>query len=203
MAAKRADEINLQTPRFELTTQAPASSQEAFARWAADARIMAPLNLPTRALSEAQVRDYFAGFDNRTRLLLVILERERSRAVGFWNMQINPVHRTCSLHLALGEATVWGRGATEETGVCLIDWLFGQRGIEKVTLSVPETNRRMRNLLRHLGWPEEALLPGELAAADGTGRIAECRLGLLKSDWPPVRQQALARLRRVATRKVA
>lgn len=194
MATDRGQEIQLEAARYRLATWAPGRDGEAFRRWAADPSIMQPLNLPVRQLSEERVQAYFASFDNRSRFLFATVERASGRPVGFWNAQVHPVHRTCSLHLAIGEKAHWGRGVTQEAGIVLIDWLFDERAVEKIALSVPETNRRMRNLCRQLGWPQEGLLRGELKAAGGEGRIDEVRYGLLKAEWPGVRRRAAAKL---------
>jgi RimJ/RimL family protein N-acetyltransferase len=196
MTVERGPEIGLETQRFLLATLPPGQSTEPFRRWAADPRIMGPLNLPARVLSEQQAAAYYAGFDNRLKYLFGAFAKSSGRQIGFWNVEVHPVHDTASLHVVIGERSYWGKGVPMELGVALIDWLFHRRGVEKASLSVVETNARVRRICEVIGWPLEAVLQGELKAADGTGRLGECRFGLVKAAWPDVRRRALASYQR-------
>lgn len=182
--------VRLETQRYVLRTLSQEDSPTAFRKWARDPAIMEPLNLPARELSDDQVRAYFGGFDNRRKYLFGIFSKAEDRQIGFWIVEVNPVHATANWHLAIGERSHWGRGAPLEIGIALLDWLFGERGVEKLSAPVPANNRRVRSLYEGVGWPLEAVLKGELKAVSGPGRIDECRYGLLREDWPNVREKA-------------
>ena len=189
-----ASPVQLETSRYVVRTLSREDSPEPFQKWARDPAIMEPLNLPARELGAEQVRAYFASFDNRRKYLFGIFSKAEDRQIGFWIVEVNPVHATANWHLAIGERSHWGRAAPLEIGIALIDWLFGERGVEKLSATVPANNRRVRSLYEGVGWPLEAVLKGELKAASGKGRIDECRYGLLRETWPSVREKAMSYL---------
>lgn len=192
---QQASPVTLETARFTLRTLSSDDPTGPFRKWAGDPEIMTPLNLPTRQLSDEQVRAYFAGFDNVRKYLFGIFSKGDQTQLGFWIVEVNSVHATANWHLAIGERRYWGLAAPLELGIALLDWLFDERGVEKLSATVPANNRRVRRLYEAVGWPLEGVLKGELRSMSGDGRIDECRFGLCKADWPVVRERARGYLR--------
>lgn len=188
--------MRLETARFAMETAGAGTAVEPFQKWAADPKVMTPLNMPTRQLPADRIRQYFASFDNRTKYLFVMLDRRSGRQIGFWICELNPVHLTCAIHQVVGEPRYWGLGVTQELGIALIDWLFASGRVEKVSLSVPEHHRQVVNLMNHIGWPLDGLFRAELKSVFDGSRMGEYRFGLLAGEWPPVRQKLVEQLQR-------
>ncbi|WP_414474409.1 GNAT family N-acetyltransferase [Microvirga sp. M2] len=189
--------IILHTDRFELRTMNRSDPPEAFMRWAMDPEIMAPMNLPPRALSSAQVADYWGGFDNINRYFLGIIERSSQNQVGFWMVEANLLHKTATWHLAI-DRSKWGEDVSVETGIPLLDWLFGERDIDKVISLTLATNDKVIHRMKMGGWHLEGVLRAELRSLTGGGRLDQLRFSLLREEWPDARANLIAAWKRSA-----
>ncbi len=196
MAMQRGPAVRLESARFAMATAEASTPVAPFQQWAADPKVMTPLNLPARSLSAERVRLYFESFDNRAKYLFVMQDRWNGRQIGFWICEFNPIHLTCAIHQVIGEARYWGLGVTQELGIVLIDWIFATGRVEKISLSVPEHHQQVVNLMNHIGWPLDGLFRAELKSAFDASRIGEYRFGLLAPEWPDVRQRLSEQLRR-------
>jgi RimJ/RimL family protein N-acetyltransferase len=185
-----ASPIVLKTKRFEMRTLGSADSSEAFRRWASDADLMEPMNLPARSLTADQVRNYFGTFDNIDRFFFGIFDRATGTSVGFWMIEANSVHQTATWNIAIDQAN-WGEDVAVETGIPLLDYLFDVRGIRKmITLTLP-TNEKVISRMKLGSWRQEGYFVRELQSLNGPERLDQVRFALLSDEWPAARKRVL------------
>jgi RimJ/RimL family protein N-acetyltransferase len=183
--------IVLRTERFDLRTMNRSDSPEAFMRWAMDPEMMAPMNLPPRSLTSVQVGDYWGGFDNTSRYFFGIFERATQQQVGFWVVEVNDLHKTSTWHMAV-DRNNWGEDVAVETGIMLLDWMFGEIGIEKAISMTLTTNEKVIHRMRMGGWQFEGVLRQEVRSLTGEGRLDQMRFSLLREEWPAARTRLIA-----------
>lgn len=184
--------VRLVTPRYELRTRTGADPTDAFRRWAADAAMMNPMNLPARSLTAEQVAAYWAGFDNRERFFFGIADLATGREVGFWTVEGNLIHGSAAVHHAVDPGW-WRQDVAVETGVALIDWLFEVQRFEKLTGGTLPANAKVVHFLKLGGWQEEGYLRQELRSMVGPGRLDQLKFGLLPEEWRAAKAGLLAR----------
>ena len=150
------------TARFALRALGARDDTAPFQRWARDARIMGPLNLPARHLTHEQIAQYWAGFDNQTRFFIGIFDAA-DKPVGFWEVECDAVHAKATISLGI-DPDYRGVAVVQETAIALFDWLFG-RGIEKIVALTLPVNRPVLAIMRQGGFRDEGVLRQEIARA--------------------------------------
>jgi RimJ/RimL family protein N-acetyltransferase len=156
------------------------------------------MNLPARSLTAQQVCDFWAGFDNVNRFFFQITDAA-GMALGFWQVECDPLHESATFQLALDPAC-HGAGCATETAVALPDWLFGVRKVAKLIVMTLPDNAAMQALLARLGFVREGLMHQEIKNLTGEGRLDQLRFGLLPSGWQAARASVITHLnRRAAT----
>ena len=193
-------ELPSNTARFALRVMNAQDDTSAFQRWARDARIMNPLNLPARQLTPQQVTSYWTNSPNRT--FLGIFDAA-GHPVGFWDVEFDLLHASALITIGI-DPEYRGTSVVLETAIALFDWLFDVKQVEKISSFTLSTNRQIRTLMKWGGFKEEALLKRELKSlTGGAARLDQVRLGLLPEDWKPARENLRAVIARKNTLRAA
>jgi RimJ/RimL family protein N-acetyltransferase len=190
--------IVLTTPRFRLRTIDSGDSSHDFRAWTQDADLMAPMNLPVRSLTDKQVKSYFGSFDNIDRFFFLVEELETGAAIGFWTIEVNRIHRTATWNIAVSQQN-WGEDVAVETGMPLLDYLFGQCGIEKMVTLTLTSNAKVIHRMEMGSWKLEGRFVKELSSPDGSQRLDQFRFALLATDWPAARGRLIKLWSRAAS----
>lgn len=185
MKPTRGQPINAQSDRFNVRSLVPKDAAGIFRTWVANPALMSALNMPPRRFSQAELEGFIAGYDDRTRYLLGVFEREKQAMIGAFMLEVNPVHALLKVSGFLGDRNWWGKHVLEEVSSALFEEFFKNRGIEKATAQVWEKNFAVLAPLRRLGFQVEGYLRNEIRSHDGSGRRNQFILGLLASDWKP------------------
>jgi len=78
-----------------LRTLSAGDSSDAFRRWAADAGMMHPMNLPARSLAPQQVSQYWGSFDNQSRFFFGIFD-SADASCGFFLVECEALHNVAT-----------------------------------------------------------------------------------------------------------
>src|ERR1700692_4252906 len=81
--------IRLETINYLVRNATVLDASERWGRWMADGEASYMLNAPSKALTESEVASYIKMFDQKTHLLLVILEKASNRLLGFFRIDID------------------------------------------------------------------------------------------------------------------
>ena len=159
--------------------------------WFADEELMAGMNLPARSLSLAQVKKYVASFDNENRILFGIFAADGA-LIGTRLVEIEPFHRRAEFFLLVGDRERWDSGVTVHTGLAFYDWLFGERGVNKVIAQIRSDNAAARRRAEAAGYAREATLLREVRDPRGDGYVDLERYIMFADDWPRLRERFTA-----------
>jgi RimJ/RimL family protein N-acetyltransferase len=123
-------QVRLETARFVVRNATIADASERWGRWMADAEASCMLNAPAKALTEREVASYIEAFDQRTHLLLVILERASDRLLGFFRIDIDEKLGRFLVSMMVGEPDYRHRGIMNELTVPFRDYFFDTLGLK-------------------------------------------------------------------------
>ncbi|MFT3808579.1 MAG: GNAT family protein [Micropepsaceae bacterium] len=179
----RAKLVRIETERFLLRTLMPPDASERWASWLDDMEVMGPVNTPLRKLSRADLIGYVRRFDNITRLLIGIFDRQASNLhIGLYQIDLHPVHRTAKFNVIIGDKDYWGRKVVLDTRAALLDYLF-RNGTEKAIGAPLARNFPAVFNYKAQGWRLEGIFKGHVRHMSSTARLDQYEFGLLKDEW--------------------
>lgn len=179
----RGKPVQVETERFIVRSMTARDATGIFRIWASNPELMGALNMPARHLSANDLTRFVAGFDDRTRYLVGIFEKNARGLIGVFLLDVNTAHALAKTSGFIGDRNWRGKSVFEEVGEALFDEFFVARGLEKATAQVWERNFTALVPLRRLGFQIEGFLREEIRAFDKSGRRNQFLLGLLASDW--------------------
>lgn len=129
-------------------------------RWQATPEVMRwwgqPEPLPSRAELERDVAGRFAATGSA---LYLIIESEDGHPVGRLDVErIDPRHRSADVMLYIGETAAQGRGYGSDALAAVCRYLFDQRALHRVALTVMAGNARAISVYEQLGFRPEGTL---------------------------------------------
>lgn len=94
---------------------------------------------------------------------------------------INEYHSFAPISLFIGDKTSWGNGYATEAIRLIVNYGFGQLGLEKLEAGCYESNIGSRRAFEKCGFLVEGVLRGQRTVPDG--RESDIVLGILRSEW--------------------
>jgi RimJ/RimL family protein N-acetyltransferase len=122
--------VRLQTARFLVRNAMIADASDRWGGWMADAEASYMLNAPAKALTASEVASYIKAFDQRTHLLLVILETASGRLLGFFRVDIDEKLGRFLVSMMVGEPDYRHKGIMNELTVPFRDYFFDTLGLK-------------------------------------------------------------------------
>jgi RimJ/RimL family protein N-acetyltransferase len=192
MMPARGRPVSLKTERFDLRSVTPADASERWLGWAKDPAVMGPLNMPAQAMRREELAGHIASVDNYTRYLVGIFDRSGGAQIGFFMIDVDPLHRCATFNVAIGDKEWWGKGVVNEARAALLDHFFETRGIEKA-VGLPLA-RNFPALLNYKaqGWRHEGTLRGQCLSLTDGSRLDQYQFGLLRKEWRKLRGKGAA-----------
>jgi RimJ/RimL family protein N-acetyltransferase len=138
--------------RYFLRTIKREDASERWAEWLSDPWTVHVLNTAQRRMTKSDIADYIKTFDQRERLLLGIFERGSRAHVGFIRLDIDFEHSEALVNAVIGEKEHRNAGATVNTFIPLLKFVFDSLKLKRVRASVLERNQTTRRYLLKLGW---------------------------------------------------
>jgi RimJ/RimL family protein N-acetyltransferase len=138
--------------RYFLRTIKREDASQRWADWLSDPWTVHVLNTSPRAMTKADVADYIRSFDQRERLLLGIFERGSRAHVGFIRLDIDTAASEALVSAVIGEKEHRNGGATANTFVPLLKFVFDTLKLSRVRAFVLERNHTTIEFLLKLGW---------------------------------------------------
>ncbi|WP_102960967.1 GNAT family N-acetyltransferase [Mangrovicella endophytica] len=185
--------MELETQSYRLRRLDAGSDVAPLRRWLADPAFAAALNLSPRDYPVEDVRRYLASFDGTSAIIIGVAD-PTGAAVAITTFDVNARHRTASWAFVVGEKPHRHEAAVLEISVAAIEWAYAACRLEKISARVAAPRLPLLRILDGLGIPREGHLRSEILSADGQKRHDEVIFGLLKAEWPAVRERANARV---------
>lgn len=138
--------------RYFLRTIKREDASQRWAGWLSDPWTVHVLNTPPREMTKADIAEYIKTFDQREKLLLGIFERGSREHVGFIRVDINPDADEALVSAVIGEKDHRNAGATVNTFIPLLKFVFDTIKLSRVRAFVLERNQTTIGYLLKLGW---------------------------------------------------
>jgi RimJ/RimL family protein N-acetyltransferase len=103
-------------------------------------------------MTKSDIADYIKSFDQREHLLLGIFERGTRAHVGFIRLDIDFKNSEALINAVIGEKKHRNAGATVNTFIPLMKFVFDDLELKRVRVSVLERNQTTLQYLLKLGW---------------------------------------------------
>lgn len=95
--------------------------------------------------------------------------------------EIELQHQRCKIGVTIGEKDEWGKGYAHEALIPVIDFCFGELGLNRVVAEIYCSNERSRRLFAGLGFQHEGTLRQSVWKRGEP--LDDCLYGLLREDW--------------------
>ena len=175
--------VSTHSERFIIRSLTPNDVSERWCNWAGDPDIMTPLNMPVRKSTREGLVKYVAQQNNDRNYLIGIFAKAMGQHIGFYQIDVNKLHRTAGFNVVIGDKQYWGKNAVNETRAAILTEFFERRGLEKAWGQPLARNFPMIFNYKQQGWKLEGILRGQcLSVVDGS-RIDQYQFGMLRDDW--------------------
>jgi RimJ/RimL family protein N-acetyltransferase len=198
--------VRIDCGKYLIRTLKPDDASDRFASWMCDSDAIEALNLRPQRLSKSDLAIYIKGFDQWSRLLLGVFEKESGMHIGIIRLDVDYRVSRAHVSMLIGEADYRNKGVTADVIVSALDHVFERAGLAKMTASVLARNKLTLGYLLKAGWQiDNAAAHSVRSNADGT--MLELRsLSLTGDAWRAWKSSDTASrlVRRVSTtRKLA
>jgi len=153
MAAQRG---RLDTPftseHFSVRPLGPADASRRWAEWLNDPVAARMLNTRPRSLSDRELRDYIASFDQAERLLFGIFDRASGQHIGIATATVVDQGRKIQPSVLIGEPSFRHIGAVSELASAVREHFLIELGFEAAVATVLSHNAPIIGFLEQRGW---------------------------------------------------
>jgi len=120
--------------------------------------------------------------DSNDDVYLMIVKKSRNQPIGFIrvNWLTNP-SRNVWLRMIIGDKKSWGKNYARNALQLVLEWLFSELNIHRVSLETYATNKRALKFFKKIGFRQEGIAR-EAHFSDGTFYDIIC-FGLLKREF--------------------
>ena len=113
---------------------------------------------------------------------LMIVETSGDRSIGFVRLNyIDTVSRNMWLRMIIGDVEARGRNLTEDALRVVLEWLFAEQNVHRITLEAYASNKRAIHFFEKLGFRKEGVIREAVYAAGEYYDIVT--LGLLNREF--------------------
>lgn len=183
MSWKPGQSVRLSTPRFIIRSMTRADVTRDFLRWQNDPELCAGQNLPRKATNRINATQTVEKADNRRIFYLLICASIAELPIGFYAVRADPKHLFAETMVVIGNKDYWGKRVVLETRAVLIDFLFEQLGIQKITGRPHARNLASIFNYKAQGFTMEGVLRQQLTSVVDGSRLDQIEFGLLKDEW--------------------
>jgi RimJ/RimL family protein N-acetyltransferase len=183
--------IRLKTDRFLVRTLRESDACETLLGWLADAELMNNVNHKPQRLTMLQLRRFIMSYDQATKLLVGVFDKENEKLVGYYLIEINPPQRRATFNVVIGDRDYWGQRIVLETRAALMDYLFQFGAVDKLIGGPLARNFPAVFNYKAQGWKLEGLMRSHVLSASGTDRIDQYQFAMLKEDWQAIKNAGM------------
>jgi RimJ/RimL family protein N-acetyltransferase len=192
-AAKK--QVRLETTRFVVRNARVEDASEEWGRWMADAEASAMLNAPPKALSKAEVETYIKMFDQRTHLLLVIVERASEKVLGCFRIDIDEKLGRFLVNMIVGEPGYRHKGIMTELTVPFRDYFFDTLGLKTMLGMVLSHNEPVIRYLNKTGLNLDKKIERHIKSRTSDAMLGMCFFSQTAEGWRAWKRANLATFR--------
>lgn len=174
--------LTLETERFLLRGLSRRQASRATYAWSRDPELMAGFNEQAGAIKRRRWVRRFKRYDNIHNFGFGIWPRDGGDMIGFHSISMPKSRDSATLAVMVGDHDWWGRGLVAEVRAFLVDWLFLQTPVHRVSGMVHSRNFPSIFNYKKLGFVYEGAMR-EYAPWIGGGRADMLIFSLLRPEW--------------------
>jgi RimJ/RimL family protein N-acetyltransferase len=192
-AAKK--QVRLETTRFLVRNARVEDASEQWGQWMADAEASHMLNAPAKALSKAEVEAYIRLFDQRTHLLLPIVEKASEKILGCFRVDIDEKLGRFLVSMIVGEPGYRHKGIMNELTVPFRDYFFETLGLKTMLGKVLSHNEPVIRYLEKTGLNLDKKIERHVKSRTGDAMLDMCFFSQTAEAWRAWKRAHRASLR--------
>jgi RimJ/RimL family protein N-acetyltransferase len=192
-AAKKS--VRLETTRFVVRNARVEDASEQWGQWMADAEASQMLNAPPKALSKAEVESYIKMFDQRTHLLLVIIEKASDNLLGCLRIDIDEKLGRFLVNMIVGEPGYRHKGIMNELTVPFRDYFFDTLGLKTMLGMVLSHNEPVIRYLNKTGLNLDKKIERHVKSRTSDAMLDMCYFSQTAEAWRAWKRANLATFR--------
>jgi RimJ/RimL family protein N-acetyltransferase len=143
--------IRIETARLIVRNARIEDASEEWGKWMLDPEASYMLNAPLKALTKADIESYIRMFDQRTNLLLVIIEKASENILGYFRIDIDDRFGRFLVSMIVGESSHRHKGIMTELTVPFRDHFFDTLGLKTMLGTVLSHNEPVLRYLEKTG----------------------------------------------------
>lgn len=148
----------IKTQRLEMIPFSEAFLSEKYVSWLNDPEVVKYSEQRHRKHTMESCRQYLASFENSPNLFYAITLQEELEHIGNINVNINKSNQTADIGIIIGEKSFWGKGYASEAWTAMIQFLFANMQVRKVTGGTMSVNIGMIKAMVNSGMHIEGVL---------------------------------------------
>jgi len=184
--------VHLETARFIVRNATIADASEQWGQWMADAEASQMLNAPATALSKAEVEAYIKKFDQRTHLLLAIVEKASGKILGCFRIDIDEKLRRFLVNMIVGEPGYRHKGIMNELTVPFRDYFFDTLGLKTMLGMVLSHNEPVIRYLFKTGLHLDKKIEQHIKSRTSDAMLDMCYFSQTAEGWHAWKRANLA-----------
>ena len=181
--------VNLTSRRFRIRSITPNDIGGPFMRWQRDRDILEGLNQHRAPYTRNDLVKTMRRMDNKRKFTLIIEPALGGPPIGYFIVGVDPNDQRAETTIVIGDKNWWGKGVVTEARARLLDFLFDDADIEKVTGHPHGRNLASIFNYKSMGFRCEAVLKDHLKNAYGEGRLDGLIFAILADEWRQVRDK--------------
>ena len=160
--------VQLVSARLVLAPFVAADISSRYVGWLNDPEVMRYSNQRFRRHDTQGAEAYLRSFHDSPSQFWSVRLAVDGRMIGTMTAYLAPPHGTADIGLLIGERSLWGQGYGYEAWQLLMDHLFGEYALRKITAGAASSNVGMIKIIERSGMCHEAtrkqqeLIDGEL-----------------------------------------
>jgi RimJ/RimL family protein N-acetyltransferase len=157
-------------------------ASDRWASWLSDPWATRVMNSRAQNLQKSHIADYIKQFDQRSRFLLGIFEKDTRTHVGIIRVDADYVTKQCLVNVFIGEADHRSRGLMSEISVSTFDYVFEETETRKLTASTLARNELIKSYLIGAGWQLDRTHEQIKSTSDGA-MLDLCSFSITREGW--------------------
>ncbi len=176
-------DVRLDCGKYIVRTVTPNDASDRWGSWMADPEASFMLNAPPKILTRSEVEAYITSFDQRSHLLLGIVEKASGKMLGFLRVDIDHEHGRFLVSMLIGEPGYRNKGITNDITPAFRDYFFETLGLKTMLATALAHNRAIIHYLIKTGWTLDKTIPRQVRSyADGT-MLDLCYFSHTREQW--------------------
>lgn len=149
------------THRLRLEPFAPSHLTEQYVSWLNDAEVTKYSRHRSAEHTLDSCESYVATFAGTPNALWAIVRQSDDRHIGNINAYVDEVNSTADLGVLVGERDAWGQGIATESWGAVMQFLFSECGLRKVTGGAIAPNIAMLKVMKQCGMQDDGVRLGQ------------------------------------------